>query len=222
MPAPAKPIRFIREALRRLIVVIGAVVLVLAFFMVLPLMQTLAQSDKESVETRQVATIAPPPPPPEIEEPPEPEEPDEEPPPSLDEAPPLSLDDISLTLAPTGSGWSGAGLGQRIQSITGDKESMASLFSMSDLDKKPRVLYQAGPKIDDRLRRRAPAQVSIIFIVDERGRVQNPIVQRTSDPAFNQAALSAVKNWRFEPGERKGEPVRFRMRVPIEFPKPKG
>ena len=32
-------------------------------------------------------------------------------------------------------------------------------------------------------------------------------------------ALAAVKKWKFEPGKKGGEPVRFRMRVPITFPK---
>ncbi len=33
------------------------------------------------------------------------------------------------------------------------------------------------------------------------------------------AALTAVKQWKFEPGKRNGKAVRFRMRVPISFPK---
>jgi protein TonB len=30
--------------------------------------------------------------------------------------------------------------------------------------------------------------------------------------------MKAVKQWKFEPGKRKGQAVRFRMRVPITFP----
>ena len=59
----------------------------------------------------------------------------------------------------------------------------------------------------------------LIFIVNERGRVERPIVQKSSNPAFERAALDAIKKWRFEPGKRKGEAVSFRMRVPITFPK---
>ncbi|MBZ0258769.1 energy transducer TonB, partial [bacterium] len=53
----------------------------------------------------------------------------------------------------------------------------------------------------------------------QRGQVENPIVQKSTDPIFENPALSAVKKWKFEPGKRNGEPVRFRMRVPITFPK---
>ena len=34
-----------------------------------------------------------------------------------------------------------------------------------------------------------------------------------------ETALKAVKQWKFEPGKRKGKPVQFRMRVPITFQK---
>lgn len=59
----------------------------------------------------------------------------------------------------------------------------------------------------------------IIFIVNQRGRVENPIVQSSTDPIFENAALAAVKQWKFNPGTRNGQPVRFRMRVPVTFPK---
>ena len=69
------------------------------------------------------------------------------------------------------------------------------------------------------MKRKAPGQVYVIFVVDEQGRVQNPKVQRSSDPIFERAALTAVRQWKFEPGKREGRPVRFRMRVPLTFPR---
>jgi len=59
----------------------------------------------------------------------------------------------------------------------------------------------------------------VLFVVNERGHVENPIIQKSTDPVFERPALNAVKQWRFEPGKRNGEPVRFRMRIPITFPK---
>ena len=44
------------------------------------------------------------------------------------------------------------------------------------------------------------------------------MVQKSSDPVFETPALAAVKQWKFEPGKRNGQAVRFRMRVPINFP----
>jgi protein TonB len=47
--------------------------------------------------------------------------------------------------------------------------------------------------------------------------VQRATVQKSSHPAFEAPALTAVGKWRFEPGKRKGESVAFKMRVPITF-----
>jgi protein TonB len=89
---------------------------------------------------------------------------------------------------------------------------------MADLDQKPRVLYQPSPAMSRELRQKAPATVYILFLVDARGNVVEPHVQKSTDPVFEKPALAAVKRWKFEPGKRGGKAVRFRMRVPITFP----
>ena len=63
----------------------------------------------------------------------------------------------------------------------------------------------------------AEAQAVVSVVADET-QGGKPLVQRSSDPVFERPALAAVKQWRFEPGKRKGQAVRFRMRVPITFP----
>jgi periplasmic protein TonB len=93
-----------------------------------------------------------------------------------------------------------------------------ALFSLADLDQKPRAVYQPSPVVSAEARKKAPGTVYVLFIVDERGKVESPLIQKSSDPVFDQPALSAVKNWKFEPGKRNGKAVRFRMRVPITFP----
>lgn len=211
-----------RAILHPFLVLIGAAGFTLAFFMVLPLMQTLTKPPSTNLMLQQVDTAkldAPPPPPePEKEEEPEPEE---EPPKLMEEAPPLSLSDMELALNPgSGGGWmGGAGLAPNLKGVVLKKQDSGPLFSIADLDQKPRVIYQPGPTITNEVRKLAPGTVHIIFVVDERGRVDNPIIQKSSHPIFERAALSAVKKWKFEPGKRNGEPVRFRMRVPITFPK---
>jgi protein TonB len=94
---------------------------------------------------------------------------------------------------------------------------MDSLFSLNDLDQKPRVVHQPQPVLTAALRKKMPAKVTVLFIVDQNGRVENPIVQTSSDPAFEAAVLSAIKQWKFEPGKRDGQAVRSRMRQPFQF-----
>jgi protein TonB len=175
-----------------------------------------------------VNTALPPPPPPPVEEEKEEEKPEEEPPPPpklAEDTPPLDLSQLELALNPGTGGGVGGDFEVRLPvgggSGQGDGADVDQLFSMSDLDQKPRVIYQPSPQTSSQLQKLAPGTVTIVFVVDQRGRVENPLVQSSSNPAFEAPALAAVKQWKFEPGKRNGEPVRFRMRVPITFPKKK-
>jgi protein TonB len=59
--------------------------------------------------------------------------------------------------------------------------------------------------------------VVVCFVVGKDGRVSNPRIEQSSDPAFEKPALDAVKQWKFEPGVRAGQKVQFKMRIPIKF-----
>jgi len=143
------------------------------------------------------------------------------------EAPQLGLDALSDAL---GSGMGEGGdsfFGGKAASLTAravaDAGSLASVgaeqvFSLSDLDQGPRVVFQPAPEYPAALRKqKLDGTVHVLFIVDKAGRVESPIVQKSTHPAFEQPALLAVKRWRFEPGKRNSEAVPFRMRVPITF-----
>ena len=47
--------------------------------------------------------------------------------------------------------------------------------------------------------------------------VPEAIIESDTHREFGQEAREAVRKWRFEPGERNGEKVKFKMRVPIPF-----
>lgn len=203
---------------------VGAAAMTLIFFLVLPLMQTLNRpvTNDLTLQTVETARLEAPPPPPQEEKQPEPE-PQEAPPELTEEAPPLDLSQLELVLNPGFSdGWTVGDFVVKLNSENSVEGGADSLFSLADLDQKPRVMYQPGPVMTPEIRKKAPGTVHIIFIVDQQGRVENPIVQASSDPVFEKAALAAVKQWKFEPGKRNGQPVRFRMRVPITFSKGSG
>lgn len=210
-----------RRAWQFLLSLLGALVLTLVFFLVLPFIQTIGASERTDLVVQSVDTTAlPPPPPPPPEEEPEKEPEEEEEPPELMETPqPLDLSQLELALSPGfGDGWAGGDFSLRLDTVSSSKEDVDALFALTDLDQKPRPLYQPSPVVDAALRKKAPGTVNILFIVDQNGRVQNPIVQSSSDSVFERSALAAVKQWKFEPGRKNGTPVRFRMRVPITFP----
>ncbi|MBL8738670.1 MAG: TonB family protein [Planctomycetes bacterium] len=200
----------------------GAMLMMLACFLLLPVLQAISATVPKDLELREVDTAALPPPPPPIEEEKQEEKPPEDakPPEMVESAPPLDLAQLELALNPgTGGGDLAGDYAIKIQGLAaagGGKEG-DDLFSLADLDQKPRVLFQQQPVLTAQLRKRMPATVNVVFTVDEQGRVDGPRVQTSSDAEFEAAALAAIRQWKFEPGKRAGKPVRFRMRQPMTF-----
>jgi protein TonB len=214
----------IRSLVKRTVVVGGGVALTLIFFLVLPLMQRIGDLGGDDVVVRQInlAAFEPPPPPPEPEEPEPPEESEDiEPPEISDEIEPLDLNMLSDLL----EGSIGGDLGSADFTVdlgAAGGEEPDTDWMLDDLDERPVATYREAPSLDDEAQRRAGlygAEVWVIFIVDERGRVAEAEVQRSTDPRFNSACLAAIRKWQFEPGKRDGTPVRARMRVPFIFNK---
>jgi protein TonB len=208
--------------LGRLFIIVGACLCTLALFLVLPVMQNLAKplASDLIVQTVDTARLEAPPPPPEEEQKEEIQE-EEQPPELADEAPPLTLEQLTLALNPGfNDGWMQGDFAVKLNtSVSETNKDVDAMFSIADLDQQPRILYQPGPVLSKEVRKKSPGTVYIIFVVDHQGRVENPIVQSASDPIFEKPALAAVKQWKFEPGKRNGQPVKFRMRVPFTFPK---
>ena len=140
----------------------------------------------------------------------------------------LSLSDLESVL---GSEAGGGGSLQEAISLssggriggTGDPTSAAAeqgpaSFALSELDQRPQALQQVLPRYPSELRRRkVQGTVEVVFLVDTDGRVMEPRVDKTTNEAFNQPALEAVRQWKFEAGTKEGKKVRFKMRVPITF-----
>jgi protein TonB len=211
----------VKWTLHQLVMVVGAVAFTFVFFLVLPLMQAINKPPISDVMVHDVAvTDTPPPPPPPEEKPPEEPEKPEEPPKLAEDNQPLDLSQLELALNPTfGSGALAGDFAVKLNAGESGGGGVDALFNLSDLDQRPRVMYQPGPTMTPQIRKLAPGTVYIIFIVDESGRVVNPMVQKSTAPVFEAPALKAVKQWKFEPGKKNGKAVRFRMRVPITFPK---
>ena len=209
------------QILSRIVVGAGSIVMTLVFFLVLPLIQAISGGPLADTMITTVDTAELPPPPAAPEPEPEPEpEPDEPPPELAEESQPLDLSQLEMALDPGGFGDGFMQIDSVMKlNAAASGGTVDNLFSRAELDQNPRALIQTAPVFSAKLKKRAPATVKIVFIVDERGRVTDPKVQSSTDPAFNSAALDAIRQWKFEPGQRKGESVRFPMRVPITFPK---
>ena len=59
--------------------------------------------------------------------------------------------------------------------------------------------------------------VTLVFVLDETGRVEDPRVENSTRPEFEKPALDAIRKWRFSPGQKDGQAVRTYIRVPLRF-----
>jgi protein TonB len=147
-----------------------------------------------------------------------------------DEAPALDAASLSALEAALSGGGSGGGdfgggaslaSGGRIGGKGGpsaDGEEFSGAFSMSEIDQRPRALMQVAAGYPSEMRaRKAEGLVTVIFVVDETGRVVNPRVEKSTHPEFEKPALEAVRQWKFEPAIKGGKRVSCRMRVPFRF-----
>lgn len=92
------------------------------------------------------------------------------------------------------------------------------IFSLDKLDKTPRATVRMPPVYPATLKKDGIEGVVLIeFDVDAKGRVVSARVRESTNRAFDEPTLRAVRNWRFEPGLRQGRPVSFRMVIPVNF-----
>jgi protein TonB len=112
---------------------------------------------------------------------------------------------------------SGGRIGGTGKAAAGEQEFQGA-FSMSEIDQRPRPVHQVAGAYPSEMRaRNVEGVVTLIFIVDDTGRVVNPRVEKSSHPQFEAPALAAVRQWKFEPAIKGGQRVSCRMRVPIRF-----
>jgi protein TonB len=95
-------------------------------------------------------------------------------------------------------------------------QGLDDAFSLSEIDQKPRAIFQASPVYPPALRS-VEGVVTVIFIVTETGKVANPRVEKASRREFEKPAVDAIKQWKFEPAIKEGKRVACKMRAPIRF-----
>lgn len=187
-------------------------------FALLPFAHRIAKPER-SLELRKTsaADITPPEPEDLSTPPPEAEKPPEAPPePQLADTPqqiPLSAD---LEVA-MGSGGSLAGFGE-VSRMTAVEKVEDEAFDVADLEKRPEAISQTPPTYPAELKKaKIEGTVTLVFVLGEDGRVEDPRVENSSRPEFEKPALEAIRKWRFRPGMKDGQAVRTYIRIPMKF-----
>ena len=122
---------------------------------------------------------------------------------------PLGMPDI----APTAM----SGVGDSLLDAAAPVESL--VMTESAVDQAPKPLSRSAPDYPARARAKGlTGQVTVRLLVGESGAVLKALVVDSSPAGtFEQAALEAVRRWRFRPGTYRGEAVRVWVRQTLRF-----
>ena len=94
-----------------------------------------------------------------------------------------------------------------------------AVFALSELDKAPvpRVRLQPVYPVHARMRR-VEGTVTVEFVVGEDGRTRDiKAVHSHPGDVFVNAAIRAIRRWRFRPGTKRGRPVAAKLRQKFTF-----
>ena len=82
----------------------------------------------------------------------------------------------------------------------------------------PKAVHRVDPSYTDAARKAGTTgQVVLECIVDEEGKIADVKVVRGLPEGLDQAAIDAIRQWRFEPARLDGEPVKVRFTLTINF-----
>lgn len=97
-------------------------------------------------------------------------------------------------------------------------DEMIDTFDLADLDQAPVPVHRVAPNYPYDLKSAGiEGTVSLVFIVDEKGRVREVRVEGASHRGFVQPSVDALLQWKFEPGRLGDRFVRTRMMIPLQF-----
>jgi TonB family protein len=85
-------------------------------------------------------------------------------------------------------------------------------------DHPPKAIKRVAPRYPRNMSRAGLiGQVKVAFVIDETGQVESAHALSSNNPWFERPAIDAVKQWKFEPATKAGQPVKTRTIQLIEF-----
>lgn len=110
-----------------------------------------------------------------------------------------------------------AGMGEATAALL--DEVGGKVVDESAVEVAPQAVERGPPAYPSRARAQGVGgRVTLSFVVDVDGRVQDVVVVEAEPPGiFDEAAVEAVRAWRFEPGLDEGAPVAVRVRQTLRF-----
>jgi protein TonB len=83
------------------------------------------------------------------------------------------------------------------------------IWETTQVDQRPVVLWRKAPDIPGELYRSIKnPRITLIFVVNVDGSVENLHIEHSVEPTFDQLMTDAIKEWQFTPAIKKGRKVR--------------
>jgi TonB family protein len=90
--------------------------------------------------------------------------------------------------------------------------------ALKELNRGPMLTHPAMPVYPAEMAAAGiPGEVTVEMVVDAKGNVASAKVQNSSNPEFDEAAIMAVVQWKFDAGQRNGRKVNTRATQLIRF-----
>lgn len=197
----------------------GAIItgfIIMGFLMLmLPISQMLSEGMSFRDRTTEITVIEPPtlmeepPPPEEIEEEEEIEELEEQ-------RQPPTLEQLELAMNADVTGLAGGDFTVPEYDLGGGIEDL--IYELSQLSVAPRPIAQPAPQYPPELQRnKVDGEVRAAFVVRPDGSTDQVRIVRSTNPAFEEPTIRAIRRWRFQPGEKDGKPVSAQVYINIPF-----
>ena len=82
----------------------------------------------------------------------------------------------------------------------------------------PRPLFGPAPEYPAALRQAGlKGKVVVAMYISPQGGVSDPVIEEASDPAFGEAVLAVLPQWRFVPKVENGRAVETKVKLPLAF-----
>lgn len=191
---------------------LGGIVAAIAVFVLVPLSQKLAELSGSAYTPPPEVTVEPP----EdqsfdMDEPPEEQEPEPEPEENFDDAMDLDLG-LEVADLSVGSG------GFLLQNKFDFKDKAADIIGGA-MDSPPTPVNRMPPQFPrSLLKKGVGGKVILTCVIDANGQMTSAKVKSSSGHSLlDQAALDAVRRWKFKPAMRQGKPFKATCNIPFNF-----
>jgi TonB family protein len=94
----------------------------------------------------------------------------------------------------------------------------ASTLALSAAVTPPRPKHKVEPTYSqEALDAKYQGSVLLRLLIDSSGNVKDPVVVRPLGLGLDEKAIEAVRQWKFEPATKDGEPVEVKANIEINF-----